>query len=84
MERRTAIFLLTMPDEYQEDLTKYFDGEVPEAIHNAYKLVSILTMAQKWTVWKAQNKLRSTIGLQIFWKVFKVARTMETRSLQTS
>lgn len=40
---------MTLSDSYREDLTKFFEGEVPEDIHLAYKRVRTLSMAKRWT-----------------------------------
>lgn len=44
-----SYFFMTLPDSYKEDLTKFFEGEVPTEIYTAYKRVRTIAMAKKWT-----------------------------------
>lgn len=45
MKEAYCYFFMTLPDPYKEDLTKLFEGEVPDDIHAAYHCVHTLSMA---------------------------------------
>lgn len=48
MSEAYSFLFMTLPEEIKEDLTKHFEGETPQDIHEAYRRVRTIAMAKKF------------------------------------
>lgn len=49
MYERYSYLFMTFPNSCEEDLTKFFEGELPTEIYSAFKRVRTIGMETKWT-----------------------------------